>query len=213
MFVKNDIPTSGLVAFHCSDCKTHLEGLEDRIAALELKVNAAPAPAPAPAPALDQTVISEIVAQVINAVLPKVMNVAREEAEEATEAAGKKLKLVAIGLPEENPDNLESFVYTACDKMNIDRADVVETFRNGQARPGRPRIAKIKFKNSSARHAFLIGFRGVRGGMAGAENAWVRPDLTYRQRQADRVLLEELQTRRDRGELVKISRGQIVPKV
>ena len=120
--------------------------------------------------------------------------------------------MVAIGIPEESDDKLGQYVNDACDKMHIDRADVVETFRDGKPRSGRPRIAKIKFRNSAARKKFLTGFRGVRNGLSGAENAWVRPDLTYRQRQADRELREELQKRKDQGESVKISRGQIVPK-
>ena len=59
---------------------------------------------------------------------------------------------------------------------------------------------KVKFRNHDSRHKFLSGLRSVRDGINGAERAWVRPDLSYRQRQADRILHDELKRRRDAGE-------------
>ena len=155
-------------------------------------------------------VIAQAVVLALRELLPEVLREAREASEEAVEAAGKKLNLVVIGLEEDADLNL--FVDSACAAMNIDRADVTDTFRDGRSQDDRPRIVKVKFSKQASRHKFLIGLRDKRAGLTGAENAWVRPDLTWRQRQADRVLRVELKRRRDGGEEVKISRGKIVPK-
>jgi hypothetical protein len=160
---------------------------------------------------MDEAMISRIVANVIKAVLPEVLKEARDAASEAVEASGKKTNLVLIGLPENQDPKI--FVQTACIKMKVNEADVTDVFRDGKPPDKGSRIVKIKFQNSNSRHSFLIGFHSARDSFPGAENSWVRPDLTFRQRQADKVLREELKTRRLAGEIIKISRGQIVPKV
>jgi hypothetical protein len=181
--------------------------MEKRLAAVERQLASQAA---APVTAMTPEVVKEIVAQVIKEVLPQVLKEAREASEEAVEAAGKKNSLVVIGLTEDIDPN--DFVNEACVAMNIERADVADTFRDGKAQGDRPRIVKVKFSKQASRHKFLVGLRDKRDGLPGAANAWVRPDLTYRQRQADRVLREELKRQRDQGLEVKIHRGQIVPK-
>lgn len=184
------------VSLLCDNCKTLLVGLENRVKALEAKQND----------------VEGLAERVIAAVLPKILDSFESRMEEKIEAASKKLNLVAIGITENSEnDCLDSAIKSACDKLSIDSCDVITTFRDGKSREGRPRIAKIQFKNQQSRHKFLVGFRGIRGGVAGAETAWVRPDLTFRQREADRELRAELNTRRTNGEKVKIFHGKIVP--
>ena len=60
-------------------------------------------------------------------------------------------------------DSLEC-VRSACEKLKINPDDVVDTHRFGAVGDS-PRIMKITFGNSSARRAFLTGFRGVREGL------------------------------------------------
>jgi hypothetical protein len=196
-----------LIPLKCNQCTSYLAGIEDRLAAVERQLAQQAA---APANTMTPELVKEVVAQVLKEVLPQVLKEAREASEEAVEAAGKKNSLVVIGLTEDIEPSV--FVDEACAAMNIDRSDVVDTFRDGQSQADRPRIVKVKFSKQPSRHKFLIGLRSKREDLPGAANAWVRPDLTYRQRQADRILREELKRRRDGGEEVKISRGKIVPK-
>ena len=64
-----------------------------------------------------------------------------------------------------------------------------------------------------SRRVFLTGFASARSALPGGERSYVRPDLTYQQRLRDRELRQKLKERREAGENVKISRGQIIPKV
>lgn len=193
----------GLVPIYCTPCKTALDGLEARVAALESASTAASG--------LSEELVTTLITRVLENVLPKVLEASREAASEAVEAEGKKLNLVLINLPE-NEAHVD-VVESACEKLHINRADVLETFRDGRPSADRPRIVKIKFKNSNSRREFLMGFRNVRSALPGGANAWVRPDLTYRQRQSDFVLRKELYRRKEGGEEnLKIHRGKIVAR-
>ena len=155
--------------------------------------------------------IAGVVTWVLDALLPKLLDLSRDAARDALEADRKKYNLVIVNLKEQV--DVKDFVNAACDKMEIDRSGVLECFRDGQPPSGRrSRIVKVKFADSASRRNFLTGFRSVRTSLYGGTEVWVRPDLTYRERCRDRELREELKRRREAGEQVKISRGQIVQK-
>jgi hypothetical protein len=201
----------GLLPFYCTDCKTLLANLEDRVTALEHQVAAASAAATQPAAASDRSFVKDLVTELVQELMPKMLAGAREAAVEALELESKKLNLVMIGLPESDASADSNVVGQFCTKLNIDASDVADTFRDGQPSGGRPRIMKVKFKNAQSRRKFLTGFRGVRDTIPNAQRAWVRPDLTYQQRVRDRELRAELNRRREAGEAnIKIHRGEIV---
>jgi hypothetical protein len=180
--------------------------LEERVAALEAKGDSVYAPGLG---SVDEDTITRIVAKVMEMVLPKVLATAQEAAGEAMEREGKKSKLVLVGLDEAADNSV--FINEACNKLSIDRSDIVDFYRDGKPKDnGYARIMKIKFKHSNARRKFLTGFRDVRVALSLGNTAWVRPDLTWQQRQLDFKLRTELKRRRDNGEQVKISRGEIV---
>ena len=157
----------------------------------------------------DPSLISTIVSQVLETLLPKLTEFLSESVQEAVEIQQKKNNLVLVGLDERN--DAETFVKSTCSKLNIDCSDVAEVFRDGQVpQGGRSRIVKVKFRNLRSRRSFLTGFLGARSGLPGGTKVYARPDLTYRQRQKDRKLREELKERRERGENVKIAHGSIV---
>jgi hypothetical protein len=202
---------SGLLPFYCADCKSLLATLEDRVSALEQQAAATSAPAAPPAAVLDRTFIKDLVTELVQELMPKMMAGAREAAVEALELESKKLNLVVIGLPESDAHGDSNVIAQFCSKMNVNANDIADTFRDGRALDGRPRIMKVKFKNSQSRRSFLTGFRGARDTVANAQRAWVRPDLTYQQRVKDRELRAELSRRRDAGEAnIKIHRGEII---
>ena len=99
----------------CQPCKDHINNLEQRISQLE---------------------------KVVQQVLPELIKVSQESAAEAVEVQGKSNNLVVIRLN----DNVEpsDFVDSVCEKLEIDRVDVVDTFRDGRSQPGHSRIVEGK---------------------------------------------------------------------
>lgn len=193
---------AGVVTLYCEPCRVAVGQLEDRVRALE------------EAQKSDRADIALIVKEIVSAALPEIMDAIDSKISEQLERKSKRLNLVLVGCCESAAgDELEGVVKGACTALKIDPGDVERTFRDGRRREDHPRIAKIQFKNGASRHQFLVGFRAVRAGLAGASNAWVRPDLTFAQRQQDQKLREELKRRREAGEEVKIQQGKIVPKV
>jgi hypothetical protein len=183
--------------------------MEARITALEQQ---AAASAASPPPVLDRDFVKTLVAEVMDQCLPRMLSSAREAAVEAVEMEGKKLNLVVIGLPESaDRDGDSNVIGQFCEKLNVDAADIVDTFRDGRTTGGKPRIMKVRFKNAQSRRCFLTRFREVRDAVPNAQRAWIRPDLTYQQRLRDRELRDELHRRRDAGEAnIKIRNGEIV---
>lgn len=91
-------------------------------------------------------------------------------------------------------------------------------FRDGPLTPGKSRILKIGWNNRGDRLAFMKNVRKLRPTEFDPRHRfskiWARPDLTYRQRQADRALREELTRRKAEGETdIVIRKGVIVKSV
>jgi hypothetical protein len=185
--------------------------MEERISALEQQV--AVVTTAQPPPAMDRDFVKTLVTEVMDQCLPRMLASAREAAIEAVEMESKKLNLVVIGLPEPaDRDDDTKVLEQFCDKLNVSRSDIVDTFRDGRTTGGKPRIMKVRFKNAQSRRVFLTRFRGVRDAIPNADRAWIRPDLTYQQRIRDRELRDELRRRREAGEAnIKIRNGEIVP--
>ncbi len=157
--------------------------------------------------------ISKIVAAVVKELLPQLTSLIFEQTREMSEKESKKKNLVVLGLPE-NPNASDlDMMKQVCASVSVSPTSVHEVLRDGPAQPGRPRILKVKFQDLASRRKFLVGFRGAAQGLAGFGKSWVRPDLTFRERQQDRVLRAELGRRRDAGENVIIKGGKIVPKL
>ncbi len=197
--LKNFIP------FYCSVCTKKIATLDDRVAALEAKVDDLTTTQPA---IIDEDLISNIVSRVLDKILPKMIECTQIAATEAVELKEKRMNLVMIGLPENNND--QDTISQVCDQLNVDPSGVVGVFRDGQRRGDWPRILKVRFGNADTRRRLLTGLRDVRANVPTAGRAWFRPDLTYRQRQEDKKLREELEARRGTGERCRISRGKIV---
>ena len=127
------------------------------------------------------------------------------ELRETLEREKKKYSLVVVGHKEVDTDATHSagdkkYVLDMCDKLGIVSNDVVDVFRSGQARKeldsqGREysRVMKVKFANSVSRRKFLFGFRKQ---LPVVSKEFVRPDMTYNERKADKLLQEQLKQRR-----------------
>ena len=114
---------------------------------------------------------------------------------EMGEYESKKDKLVMLGLLENDEKTDTEKIGEFALKLNIPAQDVVECYRDPPTphpnKPG-PRILKVRFGNQASRAKFLSGFRNVTEKDAnGRGKEWVRPDLTYHQREQDRQLRAE----------------------
>lgn len=127
----------------------------------------------------------------------------QSEIKEALDREKKKNFAVIVGLPESDAQAVRSagdkdFVLKMAHDIGIDATEVEDVFRDGRSRPDDGnrqyvRIVKIKFKESRSKLNFLKGF--ARAKDAGLR-AYVRHDLTFRQRQEDKALKAELHEKR-----------------
>ena len=144
--------------------------------------------------------------------------------EEMLEKRDKKRNLVIVGVPEianaSKKDQVQADlkkVQEYCGKLNIDEGAIQKTFREGKKKGFR--IMKVCFEQgcSAERMDFLKKAKKVC--MERDEEfqnlkfkPFVRMDMTFRERQADAKLREELKRRRDDGENVIIRGGKIIPR-
>lgn len=150
----------------------------------------------------------------------------QQEVAEALERERKKPNLVVVGAPETDPTSIRSDtdlsnIHTVCTKLGIPTGDVTDVFRNGVLKEGAgprgmsySRILKVVFSNPFSRSKFLRGYK--RSQEAGVSSvSYVRPDLTFIQRQEDKRLRDELfQRRRSNPDLdLVIRNGKIVNRL
>jgi hypothetical protein len=87
-----------------------------------------------------------------------------------------------------------------------------ELTRLGEKKPGRIRPVRITVNSITAKRDILSKARLLREN-ASFDNVYIGPDLTFKEREANTVLVKELKTRRDAGERnLMISRGKIIAK-
>lgn len=152
---------------------------------------------------------AEIVAQVMKELIPYL----DEFLQNALEKREKKNNLVVFGMQEsDDNDNSDlNVVRDLCTKVGVAHNDVREVFRSGTTRDdGKPRILKVRFSGLKPKGVFLKKFNGVKESVASCQRAWVRPDLTTKEREHDRKLREQLRIVRSAGRNAKIYRGRIV---
>ena len=144
---------------------------------------------------------------------------------EALEREAKKLSLVVVGLPESDKgsprcDADKAFVHQVAQALDFGPEAISDVFRSGAVREdsqeGMPfaRVLKVKFLDQASRLAFLRGFKRGKPSQAAFLKTYVRPDMTYRERQIDRELRAELFRRRQNepDPDLMIFRGKIVKR-
>ena len=141
-----------------------------------------------------------------------------KELEEKFERHGKKQNLVLYGVEEnEKQDEKESSkidefqVATIFQEMDISE-EPLEIIRMGKTKnKEKERPILIKMKTERACYEILRKNNILRNSTDKALNqVTFKKDLTVRQREMNRKLTEELKTRRNKGENVKIKNGRII---
>lgn len=135
----------------------------------------------------------------------------------------KKRNLVLVGVPEKERDKKDQkaadveLIKGICDQMDVDFEGIGAIFRDGhENRFGR--IMKVCFKQGFAqdRLSFMRKFQEAAKKVpilkALHRPPFARPDLTFAQRNADKLLRDELKERRNNGEDVIIRKGRIIDR-
>ena len=171
----------------CTDC----EGYKQQIRQLRKKVEELTTAVGAVAPI--QTLMAQLQQQVVSmqsqliSAIPEMINKAIEK---SFELKSKKKNVVLVGCPEEGHD--EDVMAKLCTLSDVASDEIVCHFRDGRPRQDlkdkgkQKRIMKIRCKNPAAPRKLLDSSKRLREAEGFPAAAYIRPDLTYEQRQLDR---------------------------
>ena len=163
----------------CDECLNEYDGLKDRVSRLEEEVHGLKNNGAQPGH-FDEVQFTRMVCAVVR---------------EMGEFESKKSNLVVLGLSENDGKTDNEKIGEFASKLNIPAQDVVECYRDPPTpNPNKtsPRILKVRFGNHASRAKFLSGLRNVvEKDATGRGREWVRPDLTFHQREQDRHLRAE----------------------
>ena len=126
-------------------------------------------------------------------------SVCSSDVREELERLHKRKNIVLVGVKEEPQEVVSELVGKLLEKANLQMDSVKDCFRDGQIsrNPDRSRIIKIRFKRYSDKMLFLRQSRAYRqvGGVFG--NCFARKDMTFNERQRDRMLRIEFASKDD----------------
>ena len=137
------------------------------------------------------------------------------------------MNLIVYGLPE--PEKTEGTKWGTTEKdkadkeqlnkiitedigVNLDEdSDIIDSRRFGAPTPGKPRPLKIVFKSLDVKRNVLTNAKKLRQSEKPiCKTLYINPDLTEKQRQADKKLREEMWIERGKKRNVIIRKGQLV---
>ena len=100
------------------------------------------------------------------------------------------------------------------DDLNValsPRTGIIEARRLGLKKDSKPRPLKLVFANLQTKRDVLRNAKKLRVSETEAlKNVYINPDLTVKQKEADKKLRKEMWERRENGENVVIHRNKII---
>ena len=149
--------------------------------------------------------------------------------DDTKEIERRKMNLVVFGLAEPDPPSDDNTEWDNNEKIAVDtevmnniivddlgvplspRTGIIEVRRLGLKKPGTSRPLKVVFANLQTKREVLRNAKKLRSSDSEAlRKVFINPDLTVKQKEADKVLREEMWERRSNGEHVIIHRNKIV---
>jgi len=129
--------------------------------------------------------------------------------QEEAEKTKRKTNLIIHGIKESQAQNAECRIEEDADRlqelfhvMKSDHINVAQITRLGKspaAPDAKPRPIRIQLETEEAKLAVLRGAKNLKGKKEG-ENVFLHPDLTPKERQARKLLVQELKERKAQGE-------------
>lgn len=123
----------------------------------------------------------------------------------------RRNNLIIYGLPENGyiPTQLSQLAQ----ELNISGTEITNYTRLGQKNQYKPRPLLITVKDLDKRQAFLINGKNLRASMSYLKNVYISPDYTPKEREHNKLLVDELRYRRSNGEdNLIIRRGKLVER-
>ena len=149
--------------------------------------------------------------------------------DDTKEIERRKLNLIVFGLAEPDPPSNNKSEWDTNEKIAAEteimnniivddlgvplspRTGIIEVRRLGIKKSGTPRPLKVVFANIQTKREVLRNAKKLRSSESEAlRKVFINPDLTVKQKEADKVLREEMWERRGNGENVVIHRNKIV---
>ena len=221
--IKDSESSSPMFHWYCRTCKdrcleaiSKIDMLENQTSNLASRV----------------TTLDERVEALESKISQKVKKTIMTEMDERTDIERRKLNLIVFGMPEPickpKDGSKPGYWYTKENKMadmdffekmtsssmdtEVQRDSVRDVLRLGAKRnDGKPRPLKISFTDIGVKREVLGKAKLLKSGKHNM--IFISPDLTPQQREKDRVLRQELKSRRDEGEEhLVIRRGRITNK-
>ena len=139
----------------------------------------------------------------------------------------RKMNLIVYGLPEPEKDGGTDWSTTEKDKADKEQlyeiikedigvdlnqtSGIIDTRRFGTPSPGKPRPLKIVFKDLDVKRNVLTNAKKLRNSdKPVCKTLYINPDLTEKQREADKKLRAEMWIERGKQRNVIIRKGQLV---
>lgn len=131
----------------------------------------------------------------------------------------RKWNLIIFNVPESK--SIESsqrkaedreFFNSLINDIGVDPVDVIDVVRLGAKTPNKLRPLRVQFNNLSHRRSVLVNAKKLRNSSSDVfKGIYINPDLSVKERQAQRKLRLELAKRKENGESdIFIRRGRIV---
>ena len=129
-----------------------------------------------------------------------------------------KLKLILYNVPESQSGDTSvrkihdtKFIFDIASKIEAGQIDVTSVTRLGKKVDNKNRLMKVQVANLPQKRRLLINAKKLKQCSGDFQNIYLSPDLSYNERQVNKLLRQELSCRREAGETdLVIYRGSIV---
>ena len=147
-------------------------------------------------------------------------NITTRVIDEYRDRESRKLKLILYNVPESQSGDTSvrkthdtKFILDIASKIEAGQIDVTSVTRLGKKVDNKNRLMKVQVANLSQKRRLLINAKKLKQCSGDFQNIYLSPDLSYNERQANKLLRQELSRRREAGETdLVIYRGSIVKK-
>ena len=131
-----------------------------------------------------------------------------------------KLNLILYSVPEIQTGDVPArkvydtnYVSDIANKIQAEKVDITSVSRLGKKVDNKNRLLKVQVANLSQKRSLLLNVQKLKQCSGDLQNIYVTPDLSYNERQANRLLRHELSRQKEAGETdLVIYRGNIMKK-
>ena len=140
--------------------------------------------------------------------------------DEYRDRENRKLNLILYNVPESQSGKTSvqkahdtNFISDIANKIEAGQVDVTNVTRLGKKVNNKNRLMKVQVASLSQKRRLLMNAKKLKQCSGDFQNIYLTPDLSYNERQANRLLRQELSHRKEAGETdLVIYRGSIMKR-